>query len=85
MHGLGVVVPLDVVDDFDRGLGDVVHILAVGVFTEEAGRANDDVYPVHTGRHGELCVLQRTPDICHIVLTNWREGLEGENWRSGRY
>jgi hypothetical protein len=33
----------DKLDDLDRGLGDVSHVLAVRVLAKEARRANDDI------------------------------------------
>lgn len=59
----GECVPLDIVDDFNGGPGDVVHVLAMRVFAEEAGGADDNVDAVYARRYRELGVLHCTPYI----------------------
>lgn len=43
---------LDKLDDLERGLGDVDHVLAVAVLAEEAGGANDNVQAVNASVDG---------------------------------
>lgn len=55
---------LDVGDDLKRGLGDVGHVLAVAVLTQEARRADDDVDAVNTRLDGGAGILEVAADVC---------------------
>jgi hypothetical protein len=54
---------LDKVDDLDRGLGDVGHVLAMRKFAEEGRCANDNVYTIHTRLDGDARVVHMTADM----------------------
>lgn len=80
---------LDELDDLDGALGDVVHVLAVGVLSQELGGADDDVNTVYPGLDGNLGVVHVATDVRQdlglqaqfadglTVLT----GLLGGHWR----
>jgi hypothetical protein len=54
---------LDKIDDLDRALGDVGHVLAVRKFTEEGGRADDDVHAIYAGLDGDARVVHMATDV----------------------
>lgn len=58
---------LDKLDDFERSLGDVGHVLAVTVLAEEAGGANDNVKAVDAGLDGQLGVAHVASDVCCML------------------
>lgn len=51
---------LDKVDDLDRGLGDVRHILAVAELAQERRSTDDDVHAVHAS-------LDSDPGVVHVA------------------
>jgi hypothetical protein len=58
---------LDVLDHLDRRLLDVGHVLAMAVFPEEAGCADDDIEAVNTRLDGELGIAHVTTDVLWSV------------------
>lgn len=56
-------VALDKLDDLDGGLCNVVHVLTVGVLSQELGGTNDDIDTVNTGGDGESCVVHVASDV----------------------
>jgi hypothetical protein len=43
---------LDIFNDLQSGPGDVLHVLAMAVFTKEAGCADNNVEAIYTGFNG---------------------------------
>lgn len=63
---------LDELDDLEGGLDDVVHILAMAVFPQVLGSADDDVEAVNTSLDGE-------PGVAHVAADMGQNlGLEAE-------
>lgn len=54
---------LDVLNHLNRRLLDVGHILAMAVFPQEAGRADDNVQAIDTSLDGELGITHVTANI----------------------
>lgn len=56
-------VALDKLNDLDSGLCNVVHVLAVGVLSQELGGTNDDIDTIDTGGDSESCVVHVASDV----------------------
>jgi hypothetical protein len=54
---------LDKVDDLDRGLGDIGHVLAMRKFTEEGWRANDDIDAIYARLDGDAGIIHMATDV----------------------
>ena len=54
---------LDKVDDFDRGLGDVGHVLAVRELAEEGRGTDDDVHAVHARLDRDARIVHVAPNV----------------------
>ena len=63
---------LDVLNDLNRGVLNVCHVLAMAVLHQMAARSNDHVNAVHSGCDGELGILHVTSHVCEDL------GLQSE-------
>ncbi|KAH3672370.1 hypothetical protein WICPIJ_010055 [Wickerhamomyces pijperi] len=54
---------LDEFNDFDGRLGNVVHVLTVGVLSQVLGGTNDNIHTVNTGLDGNSGIVHMTSDV----------------------
>lgn len=54
---------LDKVDDLDRALGNIGHVLAMRKFTEEGGCADDNVYAIYARLDSDARIVHMATDV----------------------